>query len=689
MTQTLPDTDPLDAPITVAIGDDPALFLDREWLVTNRIGAYASSTVVGCNTRRYHGLLVAAATPPVGRFVAVATVMEELTVDGQTFKLATNEFEDTFSPCGTVHLVEFRNDAAATFVFQAGGATLTKEIVLAESANTVAVRYTLDGAAATLRVRPFVALRDFHHVRQADQPHQLTFEVGGTAFQAVGDQDHSLKGCATVTVQDLKWPDQAVYLTAEGGEFSGESQWWYRFQYRVDIARGQGGSEDLYCPGSFAFELAPGQSCQLVASVKDPGMMDFDAAVASKRARTAELVASVGGAADGATRRLAAATDAFIVRRSFPNATPSATILAGYHWFADWGRDTFIALPGLLLTTGRFDLARQVFGTFASHMADGMVPNRFDDYSSGAHYNSIDASLWFILAADRFVEATGDEVFWRDTLMPAADAILRAYHDGTQFDIRADADGLLTGGSPQTQLTWMDAKLGGEAITPRHGKAVEINALWYSAHRIMAQRCAGADAELSAHYAERADLIGPALVRTFWNDEAGCLFDCVSADRPDASIRPNQIFAVSLPHSALDEAQQRSVLQVVTETLLTPMGLRTLAPSDERFRGRYGSSWESRDRAYHQGTVWPWLIGAFIEAYLKVEGSTPFAIEQARSWLGGFDEHLDQAGLGFISEIFDGEAPHEPRGCIAQAWSVAEVLRARMLVEHYAEGTGS
>ncbi len=670
MTQTLPDTADLDGPITVTIGNDPAAMLDREWLVTNRIGAYASSTVVGCNTRRYHGLLVAAATPPVGRFVALATVMEELTVDGHTVELATNEFEDAFSPCGTAHLAEFRNDAAATFVYRAGGATLTKEIVLAESANTVAVRYTLDGAAATLNVRPFLALRDFHHIRQADQPHQLTFEVSD----------------AHVMVQDLKWPDHAVYLTADGGSFTGESQWWYRFLYRVDIARGQGGAEDLYCPGSYVFELAPGRSCQLVAAANDPGTMDFDAAVASRQARKAELADSVGPNASRATRRIAEATDAFIVRRNFRNASSSATILAGYPWFADWGRDTFIALPGLLLTTGRFDLARQVFQTFASHIADGMVPNRFDDYSAGAHYNSIDASLWFIIAAERFVRASGDEVFWRDTLMPAADAILRAYHDGAQFGIRADADGLLTGGSPQTQLTWMDAKLAAEAITPRHGKAVEINALWYSAHRIMAERCAASDPAGAAHYAQVADLIGPALVRAFWNDEAGCLFDCVAEDHRDASIRPNQIFAVSLPHSALDEARQRSVLDVVTEALLTPMGLRTLAPSDPRFRGRYGSSWESRDRAYHQGTVWPWLIGAFIEAYMKVEGPTPFAIAQARTWLDGFDEHLDQAGLGFISEIFDGEAPHEPRGCIAQAWSVAEVLRARMLVEHCAEG---
>ena len=654
--------------IVVAIGDDPRPLLDKEWLITNRIGAYASSTVVGCNTRRYHGLLIAAAAAPVGRLLALATVMEELTVAGQTFELATNEFEDTFSPGGTAFLSEFRNDTAATFVYRADEATLTKEIMLAESANVVAVRYTLAGASGRLRLRPFVALRDYHHLRQADQPRQLTFEAtdGGAM------------------VQDLKWPDHTVYLSANGAEFESEGQWWHRFVYRADIARGQDGQEDLYCPGSFVTDLTPGGSCLLLASANTPSAVDFDATVAARSERLTELAESVGPGADQATGRLAAATNTFIATRTFRHEKPAATILAGYHWFADWGRDAFIALPGLLLTTGRFDLARQVFQTFASHIADGMVPNRFDDYSSAPHYNSIDASLWFIIAAERFLAATGDVAFWRNTLMPAADAILTAYHDGTRFDIRADGDGLLTGGSQETQLTWMDAKLGDEPITPRHGKPVEINALWHSAHRIMAERTAEFDSEMAAHYAHGADLIAPAFVRTFWNAEAGCLFDCVCDGRADATIRPNQIFAVSLPHSPLGPFQQRGVLRVVTRDLLTPMGLRTLTPRDERFRGRCGGSWESRDRAYHQGTVWAWLMGAFIEAYLKVEGAKPFAIEQARNWLSTFDEHLAEAGLGFISEIFDGEAPHAPRGCIAQAWSVAEVLRAKTLVEQYA-----
>jgi predicted glycogen debranching enzyme len=378
------------------------------------------------------------------------------------------------------------------------------------------------------------------------------------------------------------------------------------------------------------------------------------------------------------------ATDAFVAQRSFPGTASQATILAGFPWFADWGRDAFVALPGLLLATGRFAQAREVFRTFAEHLSGGMIPNRFDDYSNTAHYNSIDASLWFIVAAERYMAATGDRGFWHDVLMPTAHAILTAYRNGTRFDIRADADGLLTGGSATTQLTWMDVKLGEEAVTPRQGKAVEVNALWYCAHRIVAERCVGIDPELSKHDAQLAELIGPAFVRTFWNQSQGCLYDCVPDGGPDATIRPNQIFAVSLPYSPLLPQQQAQVVRTVARHLLTPLGLRTLTPSDNRYRRRFGGSWESRDRAYHNGMVWPWLIGPYVEALLKTEPDQAKAVEEARRCLHAFDAHLLEAGLGSISEVFDGDAPHHPRGCFAQAWSVAEVLRAKLLVEHVA-----
>ena len=664
---------PLPPPIVVrCAGGDLDGLLQREWLLANQLGAYASSTVVGCNTRRYHGLLVAATTPPVGRAVMLSNVHEQLIASGTTYELSTFEFADTFSPRGLVHLAEFRNDVAPTFVYRADGLELVKQVVLSEDTNALAVRYTLRGGSATLRLLPLVALRDFHHLRKVYQPHQMTFE-------------NAPEG---VVVQDRNQAGAALHLTSARATFHADAQWWYRFCYRSDIARGQDGFEDLYTPGAFVCELEDGQTCQLGAGLDEPIAIDIPTTLQRRRERLAELAASVGPGADETTRRLAVATDAFVVNRRFGAAPASRTILAGYHWFADWGRDAMVALPGLLLATGRFDQARSVFRTFTERISEGMVPNHFDDYCDAAHYNSIDASLWYILAAERFLEATDDVDFWRATLLPAAETILTSYYDAARFDIRADGDGLLVGGSSKTQLTWMDAALGEEIVTPRHGKAVEVNALWYCVHRILAERCRGVHDDLAQRCAERAELIGAAFARTFWNDEGGYLHDCVTDGRPDASLRPNQIFAVSLPYSPLSAERQAAVVHVVAEKLLTPLGLRTLSPDDARYRRRCGGSWESRDRSYHQGTVWAWLIGPFIEAYLRVSGDRALAIGQARQYLEAFDEHLLEAGLGFVSEIFDGDRPHTPRGCIAQAWSVAEVLRARRLVEEHQAASG-
>ncbi len=664
------DHDALPDPIVVPCRESELTdLLSREWLANNRIGAYASSTAAGCNTRRYHGLLVAATQPPMGRLVALSQVSEQLLVGEAAYDLATIEFPDTLRPNGTANLVEFRNDVVPTFVYRADGLEVIKEIILAESANTVAVRYTARGGEAVLRLMPFVALRDFHHLRTFRDDHQMVFQITENGAM----------------VQDLSGPLPPLYLSAGRGHFEPGSQWWYRFHYREDLARGQEGFEDLYTPGEFVLELPDGQPREFTASLGEPRTLGFDETVSQKRRRIAETVGGLGPGADVATRRLTVAGDAFVVRRHFPSASAAWTIVAGYHWFADWGRDAFIALPGLLLATGRFDRARDVFRTFADHLADGMIPNRFDDYSAAAHYNSIDASLWFIIAAERYLQATGDEDFWQTTLLPAARGILQAYHDGTQFDIHADADGLLMGGSHNTQLTWMDAALGEEVVTPRHGKCVEINALWHSAHCILAERCRRIDDELAEHCRTQAALIASALNQTFWNDRAGGLYDRITDGAADPAIRPNQIFAVSLPHSALRPDRQAAVVRLVQEKLLTPMGLRSLAPDDPRYRRRYGGSWESRDRAYHQGTVWAWLIGPFIEAYLRVHDFSSFALAQAAQWLSAFDGHLEQAGLGTVSEIFDGDPPHAPRGCIAQAWSVGEVLRAKRLVAAHRE----
>ncbi len=381
------------------------------------------------------------------------------------------------------------------------------------------------------------------------------------------------------------------------------------------------------------------------------------------------------------------ATDAFLVQRSFPGTASRTTILAGYPWFADWGRDAFVALPGLLLCTGRFAQAREVFRTFAEHLSGGMIPNRFDDYSNTAHYNSIDASLWFIVAAERYLAATGDQAFWHDVLMPTANAILTAYRNGTRFDIHADADGLLHGrlAHHATDLDGREAGRGGRHAAARQGRRGQRPVVLRPPHHGPAVRRPRPH-DWPSYYAHLADLIGPAFVRAFWNASAGLPVRLHHRRRPRRR-HPAQpdLRRLAAAQPPVTPQQQVQVVQIVRQHLLTPLGLRSLSPTDSRYRRRYGGSWESRDRAYHQGTVWAWLIGPYVEAFLKVQADKTKAVAEARRCLHAFDAHLAEAGLGSVSEIFDGDAPHYPHGCIAQAWSVAEVLRAKLLVEQAAQ----
>ncbi len=644
-------------------GLDPAAMLQREWLVANRLGAYASGTVLGANSRRYHGLLIAATLPPVGRQMMVSNLHEQLVVGSRRYDLSTFRFTDTYHPEGFRHLVRFVNDAGPTWEFRCGDCTVTKEVTMAENANVSAVRYRVEGPRSVkLLVRPFVALRDFHGTRQAGSDLFFAAAPGG------------------VLVEDRLLHAPPVWLGWEGATFRSDAQWWHRFEHPTDMLRGQEGYEDLYSPGFFEHALEPGQAAQLTFACERTGPIDFDGTLAARQQRLERLVAGVGAPADRTTKRLAMAADPFLVVRD-TRAGSSTSILAGYHWFADWGRDTFISLPGLTLLTGQLDRARQILLTFAEAIRDGMVPNRFDDYGGSPHYNSIDASMWFVHAVDRYIRTTGDTDAWRRDFMAPVGAILRAYHDGTHFDIHADADGLVAGGNRETQLTWMDAKFAGQAITPREGKAVEVNALYLEGLHIMAERCRGLDDKAADHFAAEAQRVGESFARSFWYAEGGYLYDCLGPNGPDASLRPNQAIAIAQRHCPLPIEQQRSALQRVAEQLLTPVGLRTLAPTDGRYCGSLGVTWESRDRAYHQGTVWPWLIGPFIQAYLKVNEFSDAARAQAARWLEPFDAHLEQAGLGSVSEIFAGDAPHAPAGCIAQAWSVAEVLRAKLMVQ--------
>jgi predicted glycogen debranching enzyme len=622
--------------------------LSQEWLLTNGLGGFASSTVVGCNTRRYHGLLVAATLPPVGRVMAVNRIGESLRVEGddRTHEFSVNQFAEGFHPHGEQYLRRFSLWDTARFEYDVVGVRVVKEVQLLWMKNVTAVRYTVEpprGKKVELGLQPFVSLRDFHHLRRAGD---IRFDVG------TGGDGRSVH---------VDYETLAAYVWADAGRFVEDNDWWFSHKYSIETDRGQDDTEDLFAPGRFELQAAGGPATLTLWVALDPGTYDWDAELARRRDAAAPTIAAVSTPTQ---KRLARGANDFIVYRKSPDGGDGTSVLAGYPWFADWGRDTFISLPGLLLATKHFAQARQVLGVFANYVSQGMIPNRFDDYNNEPHYNTVDASLWFVHSAHEYLRHSGDRETYERLLRPACAAIVEGYRDGTRFGIRMDPkDGLILQGDEHTQLTWMDAKCGGVAFTPRQGKPVEINALWYNALRLM-----GEDA--------LADRVLEHFARTFWISPFRGLCDVVDGARRDASLRPNQVYAVSLPHSALNEDQQHAVVEVVRRELLTPYGLRTLATSDSNFRGRYCGNQPTRDAAYHNGAIWPWLIGGFLDAYLKVNHRTQQAMEQARTWLRPLVEHMGHdACIGQVSEIFEADFPHRPVGCPAQAWSVAEVLR--------------
>ncbi|MBN2210404.1 MAG: glycogen debranching enzyme family protein [Sedimentisphaerales bacterium] len=661
------------APAAGTTAIDPADLnglLDKEWLLTNQRGSYASGTVLGCNTRRYHGLLIASLRPPVERVVMLSNLLETVEIAGEKFELSTFEFSDRLHPQGYRFLQRFRRDEGVHFEFEAGGMSIVKSVYLCYEDDVLVVRYTFRGGVSPVRfiLMPMAAMRDFHATQSSSASLQVTLTEENI-----------------VTVHGLNPADPAMHLLCRGASFDRGADWWYAMRYRMETRRGQHDYEDVWAPGAFSAEFTGDREITLVAAatpnLSRPGPMDLNAEDAADRlrGRRQELI-TLADAQDDIDHALTMAADQFIVRRRINETKDSTTILAGYHWFADWGRDAFIALPGLLLCTGRFAEAREVLATFAGALDEGMIPNRFDDYGGPPHYNSVDASLWYVNAAYQYFLVSEDHCTFNELFRSVLAEILTCYERGTRDNIHADTDGLITAGDEHTQLTWMDAKCGGIVFTPRYGKPVEINALWINGLNIMAET-AHDDAERQ-RWAEKAQCAEESFNRLFWNPAEKCLFDCIFPDgRPDGAVRPNQIFAVSLPFSPLSLPRQQDVIAAVRKHLWTPFGLRSLSPRDSRYRGRYEGDQFSRDSAYHQGTVWAWLMGPFIEAFLKVNKFSAEARKEAADMLEGLQQHLfDNACLGSISEVFDGDPPHRPGACIAQAWSVAELLRARRLL---------
>ncbi len=642
--------------------------IEREWLITNGRGGYASGTVLGMPTRRYHGLLVAAARPPLERWLLLSAVLERVGVSGRHHELANFEFDRTVHPQGYRYLRDFAvsNNRPAPwvrFTYEHDGVRLTKQLVLPRGGDEVSIRYRVEGPPGeplSLDLCPLLAMRDFHALTRA-------FE-GTYAINEIREY---------VTVDAFR-EGPRLWLSAQRSDdgspvaFQRGPEFWYGLRYREESARGLDDHEDLFVPGWFCAAGAE------LIELEFRAVADFTEALSAMPEPRAALPVEALPPTEPRTveDRLKEAADAFVVTRHRDDGTDLTTVLAGYPWFGDWGRDTFIALPGLLLETGRFAEAYQVLEVFASAMQDGLIPNRFSDYGDGRDYNSVDASMWFIHAADAYVQASGDEAAWRKILGPACERIVNAFAAGTQFNIRVEDDGLVTCGDPSTQLTWMDAKCEGVVFTPRHGKPVEINALWYHGLCAMAARMEPYDPQGAARYREWAARAKQAFVSTFWNEAGQYLYDVARDGWGDPAVRPNQVFAVSLPHSPLDEARQRAVLGIVETRLLTPYGLRSLCMRHPAYRGRYEGGPFDRDSVYHQGTVWAWLIGPYVAAHLRVHGFSAPAKARMREHLQPLIEHLDAAGIGSVSEIFDGDPPHTPRGCIAQAWSVAELLRA-------------
>lgn len=647
--------------------------LTREWLITNDRGGFASGTCLGIPTRRYHGLLVAPARPPLERWTLLSAVLERVGVGGRTWETPGFEFASNFHPRGFEQQTQFAVSNAAPlpwvrFAYSWGHLRLTKSIFLPHGSDEVAIAYRLEGppqAPITLGVEPFTGMRDFHGLTRAFDP--------GYPIEAIEN--------GAVVYFD---GGPRLVLQAERGRgvwelrFEVEPHWWRQFHYREEAHRGQDCREDLFVPGWFqatgigTIEIVVRARAEFpfAKPTPPPAPPSVPVSVDTAQPRTLSV-----------EERLREAANAFVVKRRRVDGSFSTTILAGYHWFGDWGRDTFISLPGLLLETERFAEAREVFTTFASAQKDGLIPNKFSDYGDGCDYNSVDASLWYIHAADAYCRASGDKAFWKDLLGPVCERIVEAFIAGTEFNIHMDNDALLACGDPTTQITWMDAKYGDTVFTPRHGKPVEINALWYHALRVLAERSGDGARRRAEHFTEIAEHARNSFRQLFWNNTGKYLYDVIRDGYRDPAVRPNQIFAVSLPHSPLLIDQQRAVVERVDHELFTPYGLRSLSPEDPAYHGRCEGNPFERDSAYHQGTVWGWLIGPYVEAHLRVHGFSTAEQTKMRTALGGLIEHLDQAGLGQVSEIFDGDAPHEPRACIAQAWSVSELLRAWRLTE--------
>lgn len=656
---------------------------EREWLETNGIGGYASSTIIGANTRRYHGLLVAAVKPPLGRTLLLSKLEEFLCVDGKSFPFSTNIYPNAIYPEGYKNITQFSSHPFPTFEYSVNGINIRKTVFMVYGENTTVILYQMPHTGerqsdVTLTVRFMVAFRDYHWLTRENP-----------AFKTAYNPDKS-----RVCLQPYEnLPPMHVFHNAVAMDST--SFWYNNMEYPKEIERGMEAHEDHFSPFALQFDLKRGVDCYIVVSTNEYPTLDVtellkkETALREKRDRALKFRSNNSSRRSQASKKespqaevdnivelcksLLTVSHSFIVKRD----SNRKSIIAGYHWFGDWGRDTMISLPGLTLIQGKFEDAREILLSYASYVSKGMIPNRFPDYGVDPEYNTVDASLWYIQAVYQYLRFSKDLETIRKDLYGVLKEIIEYYQRGTRYNIHMDADGLIYAGSEGVQLTWMDAKVCDWVVTPRKGKAVEINALWYNALKIISFLAREIDlSNESKVYHSLAQKVSKSFNKAFWYDDGQYLYDYIDGDARNTAIRPNQVFAVSLPYSMLLPDRMRKVLKIVKEHLLTPYGLRSLSPLDKDYIGSYCGNVYERDRAYHQGTVWAWLIGPYISACAKAYAGNKDLPKSIKELFVPFYEHLFESGVGTVSEIFDGDPPHTPRGCISQAWSVAELLRA-------------
>jgi predicted glycogen debranching enzyme len=624
-----------------------------EWLETNHTGAFAMGTVAGVNTRRYHALLIASQSPPADRISVLPRVEETVSVLGREFELGTAQYPGAVQPRGFDLLEEFRIDPFPRWRYNLNGVTVEKSICLIDNRQSVLVRYKASHIC-TLRVRIMLSLRDYHGLAHTNSAlkHDSSFSKGICTFRPYPDL-----------------PSLTIFYSGYG--FSPDANWYLNHEYLRELDRGLDYREDLYSPGSLLFDVLADSDVWFLATIEadtdreELNASSIESLIAAERKRRVFR------------SPISRALDQFRVVRE--DGTPS--LIAGYPWFTDWSRDTLISLPAFARSGFPAAETKAILAMLLRQRSQGLLPNRFSDSRGTVEYNTVDAALWFFVAAFDYIRQTGDREFLAEALYPAALDIIDWHNRGTAYDIKNDpSDNLLEAGIPGVQLTWMDAKIGDYVVTPRIGKPVEINALWYNSLRITADW-----ASTLGHHADAGKLSVQAgatkasFNQKFWNDSEGCLYDVLAPSGNDSSIRPNQLFSASLPFAVLTRERAQAVVTVVRQKLLTPMGIRTLAPDDQFYRPRFEGDMRSRDSAYHQGTVWPWLVGPFVAAYLYAFGQNAFSLGYCRAVLKSIETQMGACALGSISEVYDGNAPQRPSGCPAQLWSVAQLALGEWL----------